>query len=134
MENFDKLSDLVGAKAKFAFKCAQEAKSEKFFEEYKSHVKKIPMLIRTNGLGAAVAFIKAKQQNDPKKPINDYNLIYQQIKKWLNEDENNWVKINSGEDLTGKIIHLDSEEYQMVTKNLLSFFDWLKRFAEGLNE
>ncbi|MEW6006313.1 MAG: type III-B CRISPR module-associated protein Cmr5 [Stygiobacter sp.] len=106
-------------------------------DKYSSYVKKIPMFIKTNGLGSTLAFVKskiAKEKNNKtpgiqENPKNAYDLIYVQIKKWLVEKS----LINANEELVEHIISLDSIKYRQITAEVLAFFNWLRRFAEGLD-
>ena len=100
----------------------------KYGKEYKAYAKKIPMLIKTNGLGATYAFIKSKgkQEGTP------YHLLYEQTKKWLEVSNCPFITLRS--DLVEDIIDLKSNEYRAITNEVLSFFTWLRRFAEGLIE
>lgn len=103
---------------------------EKIKKEYKSYVKKIPMLIKTNGLGATFAFMLSKRDT--------YKFIGEQILEWLKNDEKgilpNAESIKSFEDLNKKVASLNSPEYRALTIEVLVFFNWLRRFAEGLIE
>jgi len=108
---------------------------------YKSYVKKIPMMILNNGLGATFAFIysKRKKYNEQKKkragekenPKNAYDLIYKQVDKWLQES---YIKKSKDDDLIEWIINQDSQTYQATTNEVLALFNWLKRFADGMIE
>ncbi len=113
---------------------------EKFAKEYKSNVKKVPMQIKTNGLGASCAFMisKAKKEN------NSWQLIYLQLQKWFIKDEK-YCKyaINENQEivLDGKktdlikfLVQIDSTYYRALTVEALAYFAWLRRFAEGLIE
>ncbi len=122
---------LEQGRAEFAFQKAQEGSKSSKPSEYKSYVKKIPMLIKTNGLGATFAFINSKG--------GTYGLIYTQTKEWLVEQKKNTGIdfLNLGEnikdfELIEKIISLDSTSYRAATVEVLAFFNWLKRFADGL--
>lgn len=118
-------SMLENGRAKFAYDYAEGA-VKKFGEkdkEYKSNVKKIPMMIKTNGLGATLAFIKAKGKDG-----NAYCLIYTQAKEWLKQK---FPEIGD-KDLVDYIISNDSNQYRALTIETLAFFNWLRRFAEGL--
>ena len=100
----------------------------KYGKEYKSYAKKIPMLIKINGLGSTFAFIKSKG--------GTYDLIYQQVTEWLKQEPNQLIsdKLRKGEDLEAVIISLNSPEYRALTIEVLAFFNWLRRFADGLIE
>lgn len=116
-------------RANFAYKCAKKGAELSKKKEYKSYVKKIPMLIKTNGLGATFAFMLSKG--------GTYSDIGNHIKDWLKEDEKkiidtNKLGINTFQDLVVKIVEMDSTEYRALTTEILAFFNWLRRFAEGL--
>ncbi|MGE4518022.1 MAG: type III-B CRISPR module-associated protein Cmr5 [Desulfobacteraceae bacterium] len=135
-----KISGLEQGRAKFAYECAKEGslldkkkeykdKNDKS-KEYKAYTKKIPMLIKTNGLGATFAFMLSKG--------GTYEFIGEQILDWLKADEKGLLPsdqiINSFEKLNNYIISEDSSKYRMITIEVLAFFSWLRRFAEGLIE
>lgn len=120
------LKQLEGGRAAFAYKCALEGKS--LGKDYKSHVKKIPMMIKTNGLGATFAYLKSK--ND--KPT--YKELYRQTHDWLNKNFAFGDIFPQNADLVEVFIKLDSYTYRAVTIEVLAFFNWLKRFSDGLIE
>ncbi|NLC11743.1 MAG: type III-B CRISPR module-associated protein Cmr5, partial [Firmicutes bacterium] len=96
----EKLSVMKGleqGRASFSYKKVLEAKKSlgEKASDYKSYVKKAPMLIKTNGLGATLAYMKAKG-----KEGNTWNLIYKQITEWINNDPKNIINTN-GKDLVG---------------------------------
>lgn len=119
------VSTLEQGRAKFAYDCALKGKD--IGKEYKSNVKKLPMLIKTNGLGASLAFFFSKGKKDEKSP---HTLISKQIHEWLKQN-NSDLFLNNG-DLVNTIIGLDSIKYRLVTNEVMSFLNWLKRFADGL--
>ncbi len=102
---------------------------EKYGGDFKSYVKKTPMLIKMNGLGATFAFIKSKSKNN-----NAYTLIYEQTAEWLKNDDKKLIDLSGKKDLVGEIVRLDSFQYRALTIEVLAFFNWLRRFAEGLIE
>lgn len=125
---------IENGRASFAFTCAKrvkEARDPMPRNEYKTYVRKIPALIRTNGLGATLAFISAKKSNDPTKKGYAYKTIYEQIRDWLEHQ-----KLIKGGDrsLEDEVVGLDSPAYRAVTGEVLSLFRWLSRFAEALIE
>lgn len=152
---------LEGGRAKFAYECAQQAlidvvdKKEKpkkieefgghYFlpKNYKSYVKKAPMWIKTNGIGAAYAFIlskKAKEKDgkpsgNEKNPKNAYDLLYEQTMAWLRSEGKEYLLGEKRDkDLVAALVELPSHEYRAVTVEVLAFLNWLRRFAEGLIE
>lgn len=131
-------------RAKRAYQCAEEGSKIDKSNEYKAYVQKIPMLIKTNGLGAAFAFVKAKSSDDKGKVGYAYKLIYEQTTNWLKSEPKELIvdklslKKTDGsieeKDLIEVLINRNSSEYRAVTNEVFAFFIWLKRFAEGLIE
>ncbi len=109
-------------RASFAYQCAIFASKKDFSGDYKSYVRKVPVYIKTNGLGQTFAFIKSKED----KPA--WNLIYNQTKEWLVSKD----LINNNDDLVKQIIGFESFRYRQLTNEVISFFTWLRRFADGL--
>ena len=120
------VSTLEQGRASEAYKYVLEAKKKlgNKEKEYKSYVKKLPVMIKTNGLGQTLAFVKAK--NDT------YALIYKQLEDWLKKCPNSVIRYDK--DLVESVISLDSKEYRLATAEALSLLSWLRRFADGLIE
>ena len=114
-------------RAEYAYKCAEDGSKKDFKSEYKSYVKKIPMLIKTNGLGATMAFVFSKSKG---KEDNAYGLIYKQTAEWIKE--RTIVKDFEQKKLAKELTEINSSEYRAVTNEILALFTWLRRFAEGL--
>lgn len=130
MANNVSIMGLEQGRAKFAYNCALAGSKETRKKEYKSYVKKVPMLIKTNGLGETFAFINSKKTNDKNKSGYAYLLIYNQTADWLKTDQ----KIKPNDNLLEKIISMDSFEYRTLTIEVIAYFKWLIRFADGLIE
>ncbi len=121
-------------RAAFAYKCVDEVKGMPKSKEYKSYAKKLPMMIKTNGLGAALAFCKSKISQEKKEPGYAYKKLYEHMTEWLKNDDKQLVTISASDDLVERVISLESSEYRAVTVEVLAFLNWLRRFAEGLIE
>lgn len=123
----EQIKGIEQGRASFAFQKVEQAMeqlkhpSEK--KEYKAYLKKIPMLIKTNGLGATFAFVKSKGGAT-------YDLIYKQTTEWLKQDTKQLVE-DDFTDLSGVIVSQDSFSYRALTIEILALFGWLRRFAEG---
>jgi CRISPR-associated protein Cmr5 len=131
-ENF--ITKLEKGRAESAYKFVEEAIKElkEKSKDYKSHVKKIPSMILSNGLGQTLAFVKAKSNS---KSGDAYKLIYKQLTNYIKSECPSRIKMPQNEnDLVKWVISLDSTRYSYVTEELLSFLNWLKRFSEGLIE
>lgn len=119
------IKTLENGRAAFAYNCAFKGSEINKPKEYKSYVKKLPVLIKTNGLGQTLAFYESKTNET-------YQLIYKQLGEWLNKNGN--MELKEGVDLVKEIILLDSSNYRSITIEVLSFTKWLSRFADGLIE
>jgi len=122
------MKGLEQGRASFCYEKVIEAKNKlgDNATDYKSYVKKAPMLIKTNGLGAALAFMKAKGKDG-----NAWSLIYQQITEWIENDTKALIN-TGGEDLVKTVVSLETPDYRALTNEVLALFNWLRRFAEGL--
>ncbi|DAB30430.1 MAG TPA: type III-B CRISPR module-associated protein Cmr5 [Sulfurimonas sp. UBA12504] len=114
------IKDLAKERSQFAYQKVEEASKQSFKKDYKTYVKKIPMMVLTNGLGATFAFVYSK-----KKDGNAYDLIFKQTAQWLQQNENDFMKW---------IIDQESPEYRATTNEILALFQWLKRFADRMIE
>ncbi len=122
------MKGLEQGRASFCYEKVIEAKNKlgDNATDYKSYVKKAPMYIKTNGLGAALAFMKAKGKDG-----NAWSLIYQQITEWIENDTKALIN-TGGEDLVKTVVSLETPDYRALTNEVLALFNWLRRFAEGL--
>lgn len=133
MNELSTIKGLEQGRAKFAYEKALIGSGIKKKKEYKAYVRKIPTLIKTNGLGETFAFVKAKKvkkAEETDKPGYAYYLIYDQTSQWLKDKG----LLRTNTDLVEWIVSLDSPTYRAVTNEVLSLFKWLSRFSEGLIE
>lgn len=127
---------LEQGRAEFAYKCAENAKSNLAdkAKEYKAYSKKLPMLVKTNGLGAAMAFIYSKgSKNGVVEVSKAYGRLYNDLEDWLLQDEKKLVSFEKTK-LVKKLTELDSATYRAITIEVLAFLGWLRRFTDGLIE
>ena len=100
-------------------------------ENYKSYSKKIPMLIKTNGLAATFAFINTNEKDDASV------LLGRDIIEWLvvlNPEINQYLE-NTGNKLDAFINYLLSIPmitYRLITREILAYMNWHRRFTEGM--
>ncbi|PSJ75855.1 type III-B CRISPR module-associated protein Cmr5 [Sphingobacteriales bacterium UPWRP_1] len=127
MANATTRQKLEQGRAAFAFKQAAAGYTE-YKKEYAQAAKKLPMMIKTNGLGAALAFLFSKQKV--------WGTVLNHIEAWVNSTDNLKThliyKETEGSNLVQKILHLDSNSYRIVTIEILAYLNWLRRFAEGI--
>ena len=97
-------------------------------EKYALLAKSAPVMILTNGLGQTLAFFISKSNGR-----NEYNLLYNHLNKWL-DDNIPWTpNEDRGDDLVEKVINENSQIYRMATDETLAFLSWVKRFATALS-
>jgi CRISPR-associated protein Cmr5 len=114
---------LEQGRAKYAYECAEKgAALGKASSEYRAYAKKIPMMIKINGLGATLAFISSKNER--------YKLIYRQLSVWFTQSE--LIDFDGSQAFVNYVVTVDSSTYRAMTIETLAFFNWLRRFAEGL--
>jgi len=122
------LRTLEQERAKKAWECVVyclifKKDDEKWQSKYNSLVRKVSSCILTNGLGQTLAFLKAKGEG---KPDSEHEVLYQHIAGWITA----CLHIN-GDLLEWIITHANSQQYRRITMEVLSFLQWLKRFAEA---
>jgi len=97
-------------------------------KKYASLAKSAPVMILTNGLGQTLAFFISKSNGR-----NEYNLLYNHLNKWL-DDNIPWTpNEDRGDDLIDKVINEKSQIFRMATEEALAFLSWVKRFATSLS-
>ncbi len=110
-----------------------EQPDDKLKSRYSSLARKVPAMIQTNGLGQALAFLRAKagspKDRDSEKPERkSHRLVYEHISAWvmkqLNQDETG--------SLLEWVIQNDSPTYRRATNEAMAFLNWLKRWAEAI--
>lgn len=131
MGDITTIKGIEAGRADYAYNCVVKANTIEKKKEYKSYVKKIPMMIKTNGLGATIAFIYSKKDNDISKVGYAYELIYNDIYNWLSKKSDKKY-IEKDKELIEEIVKKDSFEYRAITNEILALFNWLRRFAEGM--
>ena len=112
-------------RAKYAFEAVNRVnqnESNDFKKNYKSVAKKLPVLIKMNGLGQSLAFIKRRN--------NGYDKLYEQIGDWLQAVDTKQL-VPKGE-LVELVIQLESPDYRQVTVETLALLNWIRRFVDGL--
>lgn len=124
---------LERGRAKYAYDCAIEGRGIVKHKEYKQYVKKTLPMIKTNGLGATLAFIKSKSDPNEQAKGYAYYKLNEHLKCWLNQGS--LISVNIDDDLVKAIISIEtSAEYRAITIEVLAFLKWLRRFVEGLIE
>jgi CRISPR-associated protein Cmr5 len=124
LEKKVKRTQIENGRARAAYDFVGEAKRELKSEEekkYKSYIKKMAPLIKTNGLGNTIAFYFSKKEKS-------YDIIYSQLQEWLRKQD----LLGEGGSLIEDITRMDSKKYRHLTIETLSLLNWWSRFVDGL--
>lgn len=95
-------------------------------KKMKSYCRKLPILIKTNGLIDTLCFIKGKG----KKEKNEYSYIYEWIQNWFEEME----YCNCEKDIIEKLLELNNNQYYIYTIEAMEISNWYKKNAEAMIE
>jgi CRISPR-associated protein Cmr5 len=125
MANIAQRQKLEQGRADFAFKSAVTGYNS-HQKEYAPAVKKLPMMIKTNGLGATLAFMFSKGKT--------LGTILKNIEDWVNNADNLKTQLilknTDGGTLVQKVLNLNSSEYRIVTTEVMAYLNWVRRFAD----
>ena len=107
-------------RAKHAWQAVQQVKERAVQErkDYKREAKKLPVRIRTAGLGQALAFVQSKQRA---------GSLIAQLDDWVLRHRG--LRSPEATVLTA-IIKGDSSFLRLCTEEVLTYLQWLNRFAE----
>lgn len=127
MADLSQRQKLEQGRAAFAFTKAVDGYNA-HRAEYAPVVRKVPMMIKTNGLGAALAFMYSKGKV--------LGTILQHVEAWVQSTDNLKthliMKEAAGSNFVERIMNLNSQEYRIVTIEVLAFLMWLSRFSDGI--
>ncbi|MEO0151712.1 MAG: type III-B CRISPR module-associated protein Cmr5 [candidate division WOR-3 bacterium] len=97
-----------------------------YTDDYSSHAKRLPPMIVSNGLIPTLAFYKSKGK--------DRGQIYQDISEILEALEFKpyceWKSKNQNKGLLEFLLDIDANTLRLVTMEVLSIANWLKRIVE----
>ncbi|MBE3551066.1 MAG: type III-B CRISPR module-associated protein Cmr5 [Brockia lithotrophica] len=96
-------------------------------EEFRQWLKKVPAMVKTNGLAETMAFLYSKKGVQRK--------IYELIGRWVTKESvyaSYFAPEVSGDQWLGGLLRLSSSVYRMVTVDVLAYVEWARRFAEGM--
>ena len=121
---------IENGRAKYAFTAVNDyLQSSNTTDDYKSYIKKLPAMIKVNGLGQTMAFCLAKKK--------EYLKIYEQLEIWIHSQ---YPQIISKYDPNGNkkfievLVSMNSNDYRIITTETMALLNWMRRFADGLIE
>ncbi len=123
--NQNSIRGIEQGRAAFAYDRVKEIaqnSNEKLKKKYKSAAKKLPPLIKTNGLGQALAFINKRDDGNTE--------LYNMIGEWLAYKQ--LIKLDENSELVEVVIRKSSNKYRRITIETLALLNWVRRFVDGL--
>jgi len=112
------------------FDKACNQRSKDFAGDFAAEVKRLPIRIRTGGLGQAIRFVLAKSKNDDHR---SYLLIA--LGEWLLKEQKLDTRHRNGSidgsALILAIINNDANFLRRATEESLLYLQWLTRFCEA---
>lgn len=119
MANGTNRNILENGRAEFAYKRSKLGVASEG-DEYKNFAKKLPMLIKTNGLAAALAFTKHKRKS-----------LFEDVNNWL-VVEKKMISLRENQSLIEYLVSSNTLEYRTITIEVLAFLNWVRRFSDGI--
>ncbi len=100
-------------------------------KNYAIHVRKLPVRIKINGLGQALAFLYSKAKNDDKSCAGRLLLdLGERITLLLgNRQPSERDRLKA---LMRQLVDMSPDEYRRSTHELMTTSEWMKRFVDGL--
>ncbi len=121
-----KRTQLDMRRAEDAWKRVQEIKTGGADKgKYGKRAKDIGAMIMTDGLGAALAFLRTK--NEEKVEGAATWALYRHISKWVTLQ----IDRTASDELMQQLMQNDTAYYRRATTETLAYVVWLKRFVEG---
>lgn len=108
--------------------------------KYPSYVKSLPATILTNGLGQALAMLKAQAKGDKKDP---HHLLYTHMESWLcgkephmqtggkSDIKHTAAPYKGQANIMTAIINQPEQSYLLAQAEALAYLEWLKKFASA---
>jgi len=120
----------------FAFEKVDEVytKNNKIFNEYKSLVEKMGMMIYNNGLISTVANFKANEYNKKGNKKYEYIAISNHINLWLTDKSiyKEFVHNGTSDELLQRLLSIDNGRHLLaLTKEAVKLSDALKEMVKA---
>jgi len=93
-------------------------------EKYSTLIKRLPAMVINNGLGQALAYLLADDENKQEKP--SWHL-YKCLETWIIKEQ----KIYSDGDLIKLLMRGDRNKYMHAQAETLNLLTWMTKFADA---
>lgn len=124
---------IENGRARYAFETVsrfveKNNQQEKKLKEYRAYVKKLPAMIQVNGLGQTLAFCTAAKSEV-------YRELNRQIHDWVKQKQPDLLdrfRENMDMKLVQIVVSMNSNEYRIISNEVLALLSWMRRFADGM--
>lgn len=89
---------------------------------YKAAASSFPAMIRMNGLGQALAFIRTRKGKE-------YRRVYDHVSTWLGAGQAGVLA--TAADALSELVARDARTYRQAEAETIAFMVWIKRYAEA---
>jgi CRISPR-associated protein Cmr5 len=96
--------------------------------KYNSLTRSAPAMVQSNGLGQALAFLRAKAGREKK---GEHWLLYSHVSTWVIQELKAQPK-EASDGLLEWVVQQDTPTYRRATTETMAYLNWLKRFAEAI--
>ena len=120
-------------RAQHAWKAVEKARERHDAADYAREARRLPVRIRTSGLGQALAFLGAKAKAG-KGDGDARSVLLADLDSWLLKERKMGASVREGagpQTLIENIINGDGRLLRRATEEALSYLQWLTRFAEA---
>lgn len=91
---------------------------------YKAVASSFPAMIRMNGLGQALAFIRSRK-------ADEYGHVYGHVSGWLCRSPDGVLANGEDADALDELVKRDATTYRHAETEAMAFMVWIKRYAEA---
>lgn len=113
-------------RAQAAWRAIEEMRSSDQRDDYGTRARGLPAMLQTNGLGATMAFLKARTEKYPAAG-RLYEDVSKRVVDYLEYEPTN----QRDKHLMNLIQNADTETYRRATTEAIAFSIWLKRYCEA---
>ena len=109
-----------------AFRAVEAAKANAKIsnKKYKNSAKKLPMMIKVNGLLPALLFAGTKDQ---------FHGLDQEVVKWLGSADSPVRQFFRDNKELNQLAELTSGQYRLATEETQRYLGWVRRFADAID-
>lgn len=128
------MAGIENGRAKYAYtridKYVGKDPASELAKNYRSYIKKLPSIIKTNGLGEAMAFYYSQKKGSA------YFQIYRDIAEWIEWQLpsiiDKYANESKDDEFIKLLVSMNSNDYRLVTIEVLALLNWMRRFVDGM--